>query len=141
MTTWASSDTRFVERVVALVLAVASTAAMLYIGLYQSRVVEHLWCPLLGEGCKRVADAPFARPHGIPDGYIGAALYMGIVLLLLVPSGQRWAWLALLVLGVLATYGNVKGVFDMAKLGAFCTYCMFTTGASPVLLWMIWRMR
>ncbi len=141
MTTWASSGPQFVERVVALVLAVASTAAMLYIGLYQSRVVEGLWCPLLGAGCEIVADAPFARPHGIPDGYIGAALYAVILLLLLVPSGQRWVWLALLVLSVLATYANVKGVYEMAKLGAFCTYCVFTTVVSPVLLWMIWRVR
>ena len=139
MTIWSSSSPHAIERAVALVLAGASTAAMFYIGLYQSRVVEGLWCPLLGKGCEIVADAPFARPHGIPDGYIGAALYGVILVLLLVPSGQRWAWLALLVLGVLATYANVKGVYDMARLGAFCAYCVFTTVASPVLLWMIWR--
>jgi uncharacterized membrane protein len=141
MTSWALSGPHVVERVVALVLAVASTAAMLYIGLYQSRVVEGLWCPLLGKGCEIVADAPFARPHSIPDGYIGAAVYGVILLLLLVPPGQRWAWLTLLVLGVLATYANIKGVVDMAKLGAFCTYCVFSTVASPVLLSMIWRLR
>ena len=140
MTAWSSSSPHVIERVAALALTVASTAAMLYIGLYQSRVVEGLWCPLLGHGCEMVADAPFARPHGIPDGYIGAALYGTILLLLLVPSGQRWAWLALMVLGALAAYANVKGVFDMARLGAFCTYCVFTTVASPVLLWMIWRL-
>ena len=140
MTTWSLSSPHVTERVAALALTVASTAAMLYIGLYQSRAVEGLWCPLLGNGCELVADAPFARPHGIPDGYIGAALYGTILLLLLVPSGQRWAWLALMVLGVLAAYANVKGVFDMARLGAFCTYCVFTTVASPVLLWMIWRL-
>ena len=141
MTAWASGRPHVVERVAALALTVASTTAMLYIGLYQSRVVEGLWCPLLGNGCQMVADAPFAHPHGIPDGYIGAALYGTILLLLLlVPSGRRWAWLALMVLGVLAAYANVKGVVDMARLGAFCTYCMFTTVASPVLLWMIWRL-
>ena len=137
MTAWSSSNSHVIERVAALALTVASAAAMLYIGLYQSRLVEGLWCPLLGHGCERVADAHFARPHGIPDGYIGAALYGAILLLLLVPSGQRWAWLALMVLGVLAAYANVKGVVDMARLGAFCTYCVFTTVASPVLLWMI----
>ena len=141
MTAWTSSGPHVVERVVAFVLAVASTAAMLYVGLYQSRVVEGLWCPLLGKGCEIVADAPFARPRGIPDGYIGAVLYGAILLLLLVPSGQRWAWLPMLVLGVVATYANVKGVVDMVRLRAFCTYCVFTTVASPVLLWMMWRLR
>jgi len=34
--------------------------------------VDHMKCPLLGHGCEAVADAPFARPFGIPDGFIGA---------------------------------------------------------------------
>jgi uncharacterized membrane protein len=87
---------------------------MLYVGLYQSRAVQHLWCPIFGKGCEVVADAPFARPFGIPDGYIAA---------------------------VLATLANALGVRDMARLGDFCFYCVFTTAASPVLLWAIWRLR
>ena len=114
---------------------------MLYVGLYQSRIAERLWCPLNGKGCEAVADAPFARPFGVPDGYIGVALYASILVLLLVPSGQRWAGVALLVLGVLAVVANVIGVYDMARLGAFCTYCLLTTAASPLLLWALWRLR
>ena len=134
------ADGHALQRSVALLLAAASMAAMLYIALYQSRVVEKMWCPLMG-GCEAVADAPFARPYGIPDGYLGAGLYLAIFVLLLVPPGHRWSWLTLLVLGTLATYANIKGVVDMARLGAFCTYCVFTTTTSPVLLWLIWRLR
>ena len=136
-----TNDLHTADRLGALLLAAASAAAMLYIGLYQSRVVDHMWCPLNGQGCESVADASFARPFGIPDGYIGAAFYGVILLLLLVQPGQRWTWLALVLLGIVATSANVKGVFDMSKLGAFCTYCVFTTAASPVLLWLIWRLR
>ena len=50
---------------------------MLYVGLYQSRFVGRLLCPIFAEGCEGVADAPFARPFGIPDGYIGAVVYVG----------------------------------------------------------------
>ncbi len=127
-------------RMIGAGLAAASAAAMSYVGLYQSRVVERLWCPLLG-GCEAVADAPFARPYGIPDGYIATALYVLIMGLFFVPTRHQWAGVALLVLGVLAVYANVKGVYDMAQLGAFCTYCVLTTAASPVLLWIIWRLR
>ncbi|MBI3403357.1 MAG: vitamin K epoxide reductase family protein [Acidobacteria bacterium] len=100
-----------------------------------------MWCPLLADGCQAVADAPFAHPYDIPDGYIGAALYGVILALLFVPHGRRWAWIALVALGVFATYANVKGVYDMAKLGAFCTYCVFATATAPLLLWLIWRVR
>lgn len=136
-----ANEAHVVSRAVAIALAVASAASMLYIGLYQSRVVGRLWCPLLGNGCEAVADAPFAHPYGIPDGYIGAALYGLILALLLVPPGRHWAWVALIVLGIFATCANVKGVYDMGKLGAFCTYCVFATATAPLLLWLIWRLR
>ena len=74
-----------VYRLIAFGMAAASSAAMLYVGLYQSRVVKQLWCPLFDKGCEAVANAPFARPFGIPDGFIGAGLYIAI-LLLLVPQ-------------------------------------------------------
>lgn len=136
-----SHEAHFVPRALAITLSAVSAAAMLYIGLYQSRVVERLWCPLLGKRCEAVADASFARLLGIPDGYIGATLYALILALLLVQTGQRGASVALLALGVLAVVANVIGVYDMARLGAFCTYCVLTTAVSPVLLWALWRVR
>ena len=64
-----------VYRIISLGIAGVSAAAMLYVGLYQSRFVDRLICPIFKDGCEGVADAPFARPFGIPDGYIGAGLY------------------------------------------------------------------
>jgi uncharacterized membrane protein len=58
-----------------------------------SRLVGRLICPIFGEGCAGVADAPFARSFGIADGYIGAVLYIVIIALLLAPS-NRWGWIA-----------------------------------------------
>jgi hypothetical protein len=40
-----------------------------------------LKCPVLKHGCEAVADAPFALPFGIPDGFIAAAnVTLGIFL-------------------------------------------------------------
>jgi uncharacterized membrane protein len=128
-------------RALAYFLAASSAAAMLYVGLYQSRAVQHLWCPVFGKGCEAVADAPFARPFGIPDGYIAAVLYGIILILLLAPVERLWVWILLLVLVSFATLANALGVRDMAQLGHFCFYCVLTTAASPVLLWAVWRLR
>jgi uncharacterized membrane protein len=126
-------------RLIALGIAAVSAAAMLYVGLYQGRFVGRLICPIFADGCEGVADAPFARPFGIPDGYIGTVLYGVIAVLLLVPSG-RSVWFALLVLAGLATLANIVGVRDMTNLGSFCFYCVSTTILSPVLLWAIWKL-
>jgi uncharacterized membrane protein len=128
-----------VYRLIAFGVAAASAAAMLYVGLYQSRVVKQLWCPIFDKGCEAVANAPFARPFGIPDGFIGTGLYAAI-LLLLVPQA-RWTWIPLLILSALATIANAVGVRDMMNLGSFCVYCLATTILSPVLLWAVWQLR
>ena len=106
-----------VYRLIAIGIAAASAAAMLYVGLYQSRFVGRLLCPIFADGCEGVADAPFARPFGIPDGYIGTVVYVVILALLLAPAG-RWVWIALLTLSAMATLANIVGVRDMAILAA-----------------------
>ncbi|HEP6426291.1 TPA: vitamin K epoxide reductase family protein [Burkholderia cenocepacia] len=128
-------------RVIAIAVAAISAAAMLYVGLYQGGIIEHLVCPVTGYGCRTVADAPFARPFGIPDGYIGAALYGLIVLLLIFLPQGRFTWMSLLGLAGFATLANGIGVKDMMDLGAFCFWCLLTTILSPVLLGAIWMSR
>jgi uncharacterized membrane protein len=129
------------HRMWAMGMAAASMAAMLYVGLYQSRAVRHIWCPVFARGCEAVADAQFAKPFGIPDGYIAATLYGMIFLLLLAPTSKMWIWITLLVLGSAATLANFLGVRDMVNLDSFCFYCIVTTALSPALLSEIWRLR
>jgi uncharacterized membrane protein len=126
-------------RIIAIAVAGASAAAMLYVGLYQGRFVGRLVCPVFGDGCEGVADAPFARPFGIPDGYIGAGLYLVVLVLLLAPPA-RWVWIALLALSCLAVIANILGVRDMIGLGRYCFYCLTTTFLSPFLLWSVWEL-
>jgi uncharacterized membrane protein len=128
-----------IYRSIAFAVAALSAAAMLYVGLYQSRLVGRLICPIFGDGCEGVADAPFARPFGIPDGYIGAGLYIVILALLLAPPG-RVVWIALLALTALATLANILGVRDMMNFGSYCFYCLTTTFLSPLLLWSVWEL-
>jgi uncharacterized membrane protein len=118
-----------------LVISAVSALAMLYVGAYQIRAVEHLKCPLLKHGCEVVADAPFARPFGIPDGFIAAAMYGLLVLLALLSPEIRWIRLSIRGVAVLAVLANLLGVVDMARLGAYCFFCLLTTGLAPLLAW------
>jgi uncharacterized membrane protein len=118
-----------------LALAGASALAMLYVGAYQVRLVQHLKCPLVG-GCEAVADAPFARPWGIPDGFLAAGFYAVLILLVLLTTQFSWARFGVRGLAILATIANILGVIDMSRLGAFCFYCLLTTVLSPFLVWL-----
>jgi uncharacterized membrane protein len=88
-----------------------------------------------------VADAAFAKPFGIPDGYIAAVLYAAILVLLIVHTTKLWVWVSLFVLASAATLANFLGVRDMVNLGSYCFYCMLTTILSPILLLEIWWLR
>jgi uncharacterized membrane protein len=129
-----------IYRLIAFGVAAISASAMIYVGLYQSRLVGRLICPIFGDGCEGVADASFARPFGIPDGYIGAVLYVVVLGLLLAPP-VRGVWIALLALSAAATLANILGVRDMLNFGSYCFYCVTTTVLSPLLLWSVWELR
>src|SRR6516225_9941485 len=97
-------------RVLLLTLSAASAVAMLYVGAYQTRLVEHMSCPLLKHGCEAVADAPFARPFGIPDGLIAAAVYGLLVLLALFATPVSWGHHAIRALAIVAGLANILGL-------------------------------
>jgi uncharacterized membrane protein len=122
-------------RTAVLLLSVVSALAMLYVGAYQVRAVEHLKCPLLKHQCEVVADAPFARPFGIPDGFIAVAMYGLLVLLSLIGPEMGWIRYSARGVALLAVLANVLGVVDMSRLGAFCFFCLLTTVLSPFLAW------
>lgn len=122
-------------RTAVLAISTMSAAAMLYVGAYQVRAVEHLKCPLLKHGCEAVADAPFARPFGIPDGFIAAGMYAVLIGLALMNPHMRWIRYSIEAVSMVALAANVLGVFDMARLGAYCFFCLLTTILSPVLVW------
>jgi uncharacterized membrane protein len=127
------------SRAVILGVSALSATAMLYVGAYQIRAIQHLSCPLLKHGCEAVADASFARPFGVPDGFIAAGLYAAIILLALFDphiAAIRYSVRSFVIFAALA---NVLGVLDMAKLGAFCFYCLLTTVLTPILLWASFR--
>jgi uncharacterized membrane protein len=116
-------------------ISAVSALAMLYVGAYQIRAVEDLKCPLLKHGCEAVADAPFARPFGIPDGFIAVAMYGLLILLALMSPETRWIRYSARGVALLAVLANVLGVVDMSRLGAYCFFCLLTTVLSPFLAW------
>ena len=121
------------------VMLIAGLAAMAYVGAFQTRQIDHLECPAFGHGCEAVADAEFARPFGIPDGYLGAGLY-AVALLSLAGTTRRLRTLTF-VLVVIVAASNALGIYDMARFGAWCFWCVATTVLAVPLLLVAWRWR
>jgi uncharacterized membrane protein len=118
-----------------IAISAASALAMLYVGAYQIRAIQHMSCPILKHGCEAVADAPFARPFGVPDGFLAAGMYGMVILLALLTPVPALRY-AVRSLAIFAAVANGLGVFDMKRLGAWCFYCLLTTALSPLLAWL-----
>jgi uncharacterized membrane protein len=112
-------------RIALVACATVSALAMLYVGFYQIGWISHLACPGFGSGCESVAQASFARPLGLADGLLGAAL-CGLITAVAQLKGKEAA-AALVLLAFANLFANVVGIFDMQKLGTFCLWC--TLGA------------
>jgi uncharacterized membrane protein len=121
-------------------ISAVSGVATLYVGAYQVRAVTHLKCPLLKHGCEAVADAPFARPFGIPDGFIAAALYALLLILALLDFQGTPIRYVIRSAAVVAALANGLGVVDMTRLGSYCFYCLLTTALTPLLVWAVFAM-
>lgn len=127
-------------RLAVAAISAVSGVAMLYVGAYQVRAVAHLTCPLLKHGCEAVADAPFARPFGIPDGFIAAGLYALLFIFALPHFHATPIRYVIRGVAVVAALANALGVVDMTRLGSFCFYCLLTTALSPFLVWAAFAM-
>ena len=123
----------------AMLLSAASSVAMLLSACPEPHR-RRLWCPLNGRGCEAVAMPHSPDPSACPMA-TSAFTYASSLPLLLLPVRQRWSAFGLVVLGVLAVAANILVVYDMSRLGSFCTYCLLTAMASPLLLWCLWRLR
>jgi uncharacterized membrane protein len=89
----------------------------------------------LKQGCEAVADAPFARQFGIPDGFIATGLYALLTALAFFNPQMAWVRYGIRGTAVLAALANGTGVVDMTRLGAYCFYCLLTTALTPLLVW------
>lgn len=125
-------------RLLIAVMSFAGMAAMAYVGAYQSRQIDHLECPAFGHGCEAVADAEFARPFGLPDD-LGAGLY-ALTLLSLAGTTRRFRTFTF-ALAIIVAASNALGIFDMARFGAWCFWCVATTVLAVPLVVVSWRWR
>src|SRR5258708_19615951 len=110
-----------------IALSAVSALAMLYVGAYQVRAVEHMSCPLLGHGCEAVANAPFARPFGIPDGFLAGGMYALLIVLALFNSRNPWIRHSIRSVALLASAANGLGVVDMPPFRSYCSSSLPTT--------------
>jgi uncharacterized membrane protein len=141
---WQYNPSKWSQRIVICLIAAVAVLIAVYMGLYQLRLIDHVWDPVFGNQTLQVLDSDVSHTmkkwFRIPDSIMGALAYLGDIIFALAGSTRRWQdrpWLVILFgidvipLGVVsATLVFMQG----AVVGAWCFPCLITAVISLVLI-------
>jgi hypothetical protein len=143
---WDYNPSAWRQRVPICLLAAVGFLIAVYMGLYQWRLISHVWDPVFGEQSQRVLDSNVSdwmrRLFHVPDAAFGAFAYLGDAIFGLAGSTRRWhyrPWLVVLFgidvipLGIVSA---ILVVLQGAVVGSWCFLCIVTAIISLVLVIM-----
>ena len=143
---WQYNPSKWSQRILICCIAGIAVLLAVYMGLYQLRLIDHVWDPIFGDQTQYVLDSDVSHTmrkwFRVPDSIMGAVAYLGDVIFALAGSTRRWQdrpWLVILFgidvipLGLVsATLVFMQG----AVVGAWCFACLITAAVSLVLVFL-----
>lgn len=141
---WSYNPSTWNQRIRIACIAWIAVIIALYMGLYQWRLIDHVWDPVFGSSSEFVLDSDVSHAMRkwmrIPDAILGVLAYLGDVIFALAGSTRRWEdrpWLVVLFgidvipLGVVSI---VLVILQGTVVGAWCFLCLVTALISCVLI-------
>jgi len=145
VTPWPYNPSAWSQRVPICLLAFVGFLIATYMGLYQWRLVGHVWDPVFGDGSVQVLDSELAQTMdrwiGLPDAVFGALAYLGDAILGLAGSTRRWQyrpWLVILFGIDVIPLGFVSAILVICQgaiVGHWCFLCLVTAAISLILVY------
>lgn len=139
------------QRIPICVLALVGFLAAIVLGLYQWKLIDHIWDPFFSapgglNGSEYVVTSPTSKRmeswFHIPDGVFGAIAYLGDALFGLAGSQRRWQyrpWLVI-IFGFDVIPLGIVGVILVATqglvVGHWCTLCLASAAISLLLVYL-----
>lgn len=143
---WLYNPSKWSQRVVICCIAMIAVLIATYMGLYQWRLIDHVWDPVFGDQTKQVLDSEVSHTlwkwFRIPDSIMGAIAYLGDVIFALAGSTRRWQdrpWLVILFGIDVIPLGLVSAILVFLQgtvVGAWCFPCLITAVISLVLIFL-----
>lgn len=125
-------------------LAAIATLIALYLGLYQWRIVSHVWDPVFGQGTENVLDSDVSHDIiqwiRIPDAFMGVFAYLADIIFALAGSSNRWQdrpWLVIIFGISVIPVGMVSILLVLLQgfvVKSWCFLCLASAVFSLVLI-------
>ncbi len=140
---WHYNPSKWSQRIAISCLAMVAVLIAVYMGLYQWRLIDHVWDPAFGDQSQQVLDSEVSdimrKWLRIPDAIMGALAYLGDIIFALAGSTRRWQdrpWLVMLFGLDVIPLGIVSAILIFMQgtvVGAWCFLCLITAIISLVL--------
>lgn len=146
---WAYTPASWLQRVPIAMLAVLGFLIARVLGAYQLGHVDTVWEPFFagsGEmkgvmnGTETIITSYVSKAWPIPDGALGAIVYMGELAMTWMGGKDRWRTMPWMVLGItvlIVPLGVVNIYFIIIQpilLGTWCTLCLVAALAMTVMI-------
>lgn len=143
---WHYNPSKWSQRIRVSCLAAVAVFIAIYMGLYQWKLIDHVWDPVFGEQTQKVLDSDVSHTmwkwFRIPDSIMGSIAYLGDIIFALAGSTRRWQdrpWLVILFGIDVIPLGIVSAVLVFmqgAVIGAWCFLCLITAVISILLIFL-----
>lgn len=141
---WKYNPSKWSQRLRIVLIASIATIIAIYMGLYQWRLIDHVWDPIFGDQSMRVLDSTVSHQItswiGIPDSILGALAYLGDIIFALAGSTRRWhdrPWLVVVFGLDVIPLGIVSAILVFMQglvVGSWCFLCLVTAIISLILV-------
>ncbi|SRR5581483_1834340 len=143
---WKYNPSRWSQRICICCVAGVAVLVAVYMGLYQLRLIDHVWDPIFGAQTEYVLDSDVSHTlrkwFRVPDSIMGAVAYLGDVIFALAGSTRRWQdrpWLVILFGIDVIPLGLVSAILVFMQgsvVGAWCFPCLITAAVSITLVFL-----
>jgi hypothetical protein len=138
---WSYNPSDWAARLPVVALALTGFGIATYLGLYQLGAFPGVWEPFFGDGSYGILkESNIAHLLPVPDGVLGAAVYLLDATAVSVGGRVRWRtmpWIVLL-LGIFAAGLGLGGVllaiFQPVLFHAYCTLCLASAACSILMV-------
>lgn len=141
---WHYNPSSWNQRTRIACVAMIAVVIAIYMGLYQWRLIDHVWDPVFGEQSQKVLDSDVSHTmrkwFRMPDSIMGALAYLGDVIFAFAGSSRRWQdrpWLVILFGIDVIPLGIVSAVLVFMQgtvVGSWCFLCLVTAVISLLLV-------
>ena len=143
---WDYNPSSWKQRIPICILAGAGFLIATYLALYQWRLIEDVWDPVLGSQSQSVLDSDVSHWmkswFHVPDAALGAIAYLGDAIFGLAGSTRRWQfrpWMVV-IFGIdvipLGVVSALLVVMQGFAVGSWCFLCLVIAAISLTLVYM-----